>query len=339
MSGGGAKGAFEVGAVDTLVHERQLDFQVIAGVSAGALNALVLAQGRGPDGLSTQVEELKRLWLGIGSARDIYRDRFLGKVLGFVAKDSIFDSSPIREKIERYGRIDRLRGSGREFRIGVSSLESGIYECIDQRHDSIHAYTLASSSMPVLFPPVRIGNRSYIDGGVRNVTPLDNAFDALKRLSMSAPKEDLEMFVLLASPLWIREESGPWRTGMGIAKRTLSMLVNEIYREDLGHALVVNEGVRSYVEMRARLEERLGVAATENMLAGLKFQYAPPKYRYVRIQAVVPEVEFSEALEFDPKKIRTAFEAGRAAARNLLDESQLAALLGKDSPRSRAIAA
>jgi NTE family protein len=339
MSGGGAKGAFEVGAVDTLVRERRMDFQVIAGVSVGALNALMLAQGRGPDGLAEQVEELKRVWLGIGSAREIYRDRFLGKVLAFVAKNSIYDPAPLREKIERYGRLDRLRSSGREFRVGVTCLESGGYECVDQNHESIHAYTLASSSMPVLFPPVEIGSCSWVDGGVRNVTPLDNAFGALKQLSSRSPAEGLEMHVLLASPLSIQRATGPWKTGMAIGKRTLSMLINEIYREDIGHALAINDAVRSHVELRARLEERLGAAAAENMLAGLDFPFAPPKYRYVQIHAVVPEREFSEALEFDPKKIREAFEAGRAAARSPLDQSQLAALLRGDSSRSQALAA
>ena len=41
MSGGGAKGAFQVGALDYLIQDLGLDFQVIAGVSDGLLNAVV----------------------------------------------------------------------------------------------------------------------------------------------------------------------------------------------------------------------------------------------------------------------------------------------------------
>ena len=339
MSGGGAKGAFQAGATETLVRERHMDFQVVAGVSAGALNALILAQGKGPAGLGVQVQELRQLWMGIHSDDDIYRKRFLGSILGFVTQNSIDDPSPLREKIERLGRIEDLRASSREFRIGVSWLETGEYECIDQHHESLHDCTLASSSMPVLFPPVRIGDRSGVDGGVRNVTPLDNAFGALKQLSRAAPSEPLEMYVLLASPLSIPEETGPWNTGLKIGKRALSMLLNEIYQEDLRYALAINDAVRSYVEMRKRLEETLGAPMAQRILAGLEFPFAPPKYQYVRILAVVPDREFSDALEFDPQKIRQAFDAGRVAARDLLDEHELAALLRKGPERRGDLAA
>src|SRR2546425_9394207 len=44
LSGGGAKGAFEAGAVYHLVVHRGCDFTDLSGVSAGALNAAFLAQ-------------------------------------------------------------------------------------------------------------------------------------------------------------------------------------------------------------------------------------------------------------------------------------------------------
>lgn len=338
MSGGGAKGAFQVGAVETLARERGLDFQVIAGVSAGALNAFVLAQGHGPEGLLAQVEELKRIWLGIHSSRDIYRDRFLGQILTFVIKDSIYDSSPLRAMIERESRIDALRASGKEFRVGVSWLDSGVYEVIDQHHEAIPACVLASSSMPILFPPVAVGSRFAVDGGVRNVTPLDGGFDALRQLGAQAPDESLEMYVLLASPLSISAERPPWKTGLAVGKRALTMLINEIYREDLRYALAINDAVHFHTALQARLQETLGAQAAERVLAGLDFPFAPPKYRYTRMQAVVPDREFSDALEFDPLKIRQAFEAGRAAARNLLSEEELVALLegSPEAPQAQA---
>ena len=44
MSGGGSKGAFQAGALDYLIQDQGLDFQVIAGVSTGSLNSVVLSQ-------------------------------------------------------------------------------------------------------------------------------------------------------------------------------------------------------------------------------------------------------------------------------------------------------
>ncbi|MCH7760005.1 patatin-like phospholipase family protein [candidate division TA06 bacterium] len=72
MSGGGAKGAFELGAVDTLVRDLNLEFDVIAGSSTGTLNAAMLAQGKGREGLLESLQKLKDLWFGIRSHKDIY---------------------------------------------------------------------------------------------------------------------------------------------------------------------------------------------------------------------------------------------------------------------------
>ena len=44
LGGGGARGAYQVGMLDVLVNELELDFQIMRGVSIGALNAAFLAQ-------------------------------------------------------------------------------------------------------------------------------------------------------------------------------------------------------------------------------------------------------------------------------------------------------
>jgi len=339
MSGGGAKCAFQVGAVDTLVNEQQLDFQVIAGVSAGALNALVLAQGSGPAGLRDRLQDLKRLWLGIESERDIYRRRFLGKVLAFVLQDSILDPTPLREKLMRHVNLEALRNSGREFRVGVTWLETGLYECVDQHHPRVADCTMASASIPVLFPPVRIGDRSGVDGGVRNVTPLENAFQAIKKLNGGSHEEPAEIYVLLASPLTMEADRRHWATGLRVGERAVAMLVNEVLREDLMSALIINEAVRSHQDLRARLEREIGAPATARIFADVDFPFAPPQFQYVRIRAIVADREFSGTLEFKPTGIREAFEAGRLAARHPIEGAELAAMLRDAAGREEAKAA
>jgi predicted acylesterase/phospholipase RssA len=83
MSGGGSKGAFELGAVDYLVNEDGLDFKVIAGVSTGSLNATMLAQGADFDGLRDQLEQLKDL------VRHIVLSRRLQEALPGQGPDSV----------------------------------------------------------------------------------------------------------------------------------------------------------------------------------------------------------------------------------------------------------
>ncbi len=331
MSGGGSRGAFQLGAVDYLVNDRGLDFEVIAGVSTGSLNAVMLAQGRGLEGLREQLEELKRVWFGIRSSRDVYRRRFLGELLVFVLKNSLYSTRPLRKKIWRLVSPAKLQSSGKELRIGAVCLESGDFRAADQNDLLIREWTLASASIPVLFPVVGAGDQSCVDGGARDITPLNAAFEALKQVCSDVSEERAEMYVLLASPLVVSEQRSRWKTGLDVAERASAILLNEISREDVKHAIAVNRSVRAYREIQKKLEELTGLSVAAQSLD--RFVYRPPKYQDVRILGIVPDEEFSDALEFDPAKIRRAFEAGRRAAAAPLSEERLAEKLAKTEPR------
>src|SRR5256885_16924986 len=77
LSGGGAKGSWQVGACQHLIVERGLWFDVIAGVSAGAVNAATLAQARDPDELAAELEHLRAVWLRPRGSPDAYPRRWL----------------------------------------------------------------------------------------------------------------------------------------------------------------------------------------------------------------------------------------------------------------------
>src|SRR5262245_34911937 len=190
LSGGGSRGAFQLGAADYLVNERGLDFQVIAGVSTGSLNAILMAQGAGLEGLKSSLGELRSLWFGIRSDRDIYSPRFLGKLLVLFGKKSVYSTRPLAELIARHVSPERLRASGKELRIGAVSLGTGEYRVVDQDNPRIRDWALASASIPLVFPPVTIGDETVLDGGIRNVTPFDDAFAALKSLGSDEEEPD-----------------------------------------------------------------------------------------------------------------------------------------------------
>ncbi|NIQ77240.1 MAG: hypothetical protein GTN93_03875, partial [Anaerolineae bacterium] len=162
----------------------------------GSLNAVMLAQGAGLDGLRRQLEQLKEIWFGISSYRDVYRKRLLGKLLILFAKTSLYRPEPLRDKLQRYVDPDLLQSSGKQLRIGAVCLESGAYRSISQTEPRIREWTLASSSIPLMFPPVEHNGECAVDGGVRNVTPLSDAFRALKELREYQPGEEQdEMYV------------------------------------------------------------------------------------------------------------------------------------------------
>jgi NTE family protein len=302
LSGGGAKGAFQVGALDTLLNEQGLEFAVIAGVSTGALSAGMLAQGTGLAGQRAELEGLKELYFSLRSAGDIYRTRFLGLLGAVLFHDSIYNPTPLRDKIAQ--RIDpaRLLASGTALRIGSVCLEDGRYRTVTQHEPHIRDFIYASASMPVLWPPVEIEGKHWVDGGVRNVTPLRDAIQALhalrsRRTAAGAPVEVDEIWVVLASPLDTPPETGGIGTALPILKRTLEILEGEVYRGDFATYLA---------------RHRSGASAP------------------LRLRVILPTEVFSGALEFDPAKIRHAYDSGRERARVPLDEAELGRIIARD---------
>ncbi len=68
LSGGGAKGAFQLGVLKYLYEERRFDPRIITGTSVGSLNAAKLAEGAG------SFAQLERLWRGLEKNSDVYRE-------------------------------------------------------------------------------------------------------------------------------------------------------------------------------------------------------------------------------------------------------------------------
>ena len=97
FSGGGAKGAFQVGVLDQLITKRKVKVDIAVGTSTGSIQALAVAQDDLP--------KLIKLWTDIKGNDDIYRKRggaFLAVING---KPSLYDASPLRDPAgEEYRR-------------------------------------------------------------------------------------------------------------------------------------------------------------------------------------------------------------------------------------------
>lgn len=198
LSGGGAKGAFEAGAVYHLVVHRGCDFKDLSGVSAGALNVAYLAQastqGDSLANLRTRSKGLVELWRGIRGSKQVMKGRFLGmpRMLIF-GTESLKDFTPLRKLIEREVRLDALVDSGREVRVGTVSFYDGTYREVTPDSPELLApvqfldYVYASAVVPVLGKMPRIQENEdqpkdshywsqFSDGGVRHPTPIAGYF-------------------------------------------------------------------------------------------------------------------------------------------------------------------
>jgi NTE family protein len=277
LSGGGARGAFQVGAERVLRDELGFRWRHVFGVSVGALNATLIAQ--------EEYDRLYGLWKAVRE-EDIYRKFWWLRVLwrvGVRKKLGFYDNRPLRETIEK-------NAAGRPFRIPVHvgrvSLVSGAYELVGNDEPGFLDAVWESTTMPIVWEP--IGAAANVDGGLRNVTPLGDA------LGFGPP----EIVVVLNGPKAL-EAAPPPRTVIDVAKRSLvDITINEILVNDVRKFIRINDLVKQ--------AEKHGVDLTDS---------EGRAYRFCPITVIAPEEPLGDVLDFSPDKIEERLTAGAEAAR------------------------
>lgn len=210
LSGGGARGAYQVGVLRGLARRLPgLRFSIITGVSAGAINATFMAAH--PGSLAEAASELCDLWVGLTVERVFRVDasslaRYFTQWAARLASGSVADAAdvaglvdtrPLYETIRHasatvdgeYIGIERNLEQGRLKACALTALNYTTGQTVtwvqghnvpswhQARHRSVHAricvdHVMASSSLPLFFPAVRLGDTWYGDGGIRLSTPL-----------------------------------------------------------------------------------------------------------------------------------------------------------------------
>jgi NTE family protein len=299
LSGGGAKGAFQVGVLDELITNRGVRFDIVVGVSTGALQALGVAQDDVPGMLAE--------WLAIKADKDIYKERPLGALGGLVGAKALYDARPLRKILERFASEAKLKTSGIKMLLGVANLGTGAFRTIDETVPGIHNWVYASCAMPVFFDPLETkadeGTREqWVDGGVRDVTPLAAAMDQNPR----------GIVVVRASP---KPKLGKVRTFPNLIKiglRAVDILQSEVSANDLANATLINDFIAAReAQFKALQDQGITGTAASAILRPLDAQIA--RYRFAPLRVIEPEKEYSDTLEFNPAKIREAIQAGRDA--------------------------
>jgi len=302
LSGGGAKGAFQVGVLEELVVHRKVRIDIFAGVSTGAIQAL--------GGAQDDVPGLVDAWRALRSNRDVYRERPLGIVGGLLGASSLYDASPIRARIRVFANEARLKASGRKLLLGVVNLGTGAFRTIDESVLGIHDWVYASSAMPVYFQPLRTSDGGqWVDGGVRDVTPLDAAMEQNPRA----------VLVVTTSPMPpVAAPVRDYGSLVSIGLRAVGILQSEVVANDTGNAALINALIAARAAQAGALRDA-GVKgpAAKAILAPLDDEIS--RYRFAPIMILSPDREYSDTLEFDPAKISAAIAAGRKAVSDAWD--------------------
>jgi NTE family protein len=177
LSGGGAKGAWEAGAAAAFV-EAGMPVRLVAGSSAGALNAAMLAAGR--------VDRLEALWRGLHRDK-VYALRgsvvFAGLLPGWLTlfaldkAGSLFDAGPLRELIAATAELDRIRASPVRLLVTTTDLEQREKKIFDNATVTVDAL-LAAAAVPGAFPAVEVDGALLVDGGLTGRAPVLEALEA-----------------------------------------------------------------------------------------------------------------------------------------------------------------
>ncbi|MBI4420931.1 MAG: patatin-like phospholipase family protein, partial [Gemmatimonadetes bacterium] len=168
FAGGGSLGAIEVGMLRALAAAGVVaDF--VVGSSVGAINAAYYATDPTADG----VARLERIWRRVRS-RDVFPISAIAGVIRLVSgRDHLVSPGALRRLLERELPLQRLEDG----RIPCHVIATDVLVGTAVRLSSGSAVDalLATTAIPGVFPPVRIGSRTLVDGAVASGTPLATA--------------------------------------------------------------------------------------------------------------------------------------------------------------------
>jgi NTE family protein len=171
LSGGASLGALQVGMLEAL-YERGITPDFLVGASVGALNAAFVAS-RPPS--SQTATQLGRVWRDL-QRQDVFplsMSALVGGVCG--RRDHLVPDRELRRLIRRHIQFEDLADAAIPLHLVAFDLIEG-REARLSEGPAVEAIA-ASASIPGVFPPVAIGERRLIDGGVVNNTPISHAVE------------------------------------------------------------------------------------------------------------------------------------------------------------------
>lgn len=211
LPGGGARCAYQVGVLkaiaEMLPRRSPSPFAVLSGTSAGAVNSVVVASRARL--FHVGIAELEHVWRNFRS-EEVFRSdpwtmfrnsmRWLVAVvtggLGSGNPLALLDNSPLRELLRRrinFGAIQKSIDAGFVDSVSVTAAGYGSSRSVSfyqgaasvapwrrvrrvgRRTELELDHVMASIAVPIVFPPVRIGNEYFGDGAMRQATPLSPA--------------------------------------------------------------------------------------------------------------------------------------------------------------------
>ncbi|MGB5986221.1 MAG: patatin-like phospholipase family protein [Desulfobacterales bacterium] len=194
LQGGGAHGAFTWGVLDRLLDDRRLEIEAISGTSAGAMNAVVAADGIMKGGSKGAQAALEAFWKAVSSAAlaTPYKRTLLDMISGnwnldhspgYLFTDFLsrvaspydlnpFNLNPLRDFLVEQVNFERVRCCNKlKLFIAATSVQTGKVRIFD-RSQLTPDVVMASACLPQMFQAVTIQGEDFWDGGFSGNPPL-----------------------------------------------------------------------------------------------------------------------------------------------------------------------
>ena len=360
LTGGGARGAYQAGVLRGLArHFPGLSFPILAGVSAGAINASFLAAH--PGTLAEATEELYGIWSRL-EVDDIFRidtislarhftrwaSRLVSGGMGLPEVRGLVDTSPLHDTIRHASPtvdgeligIQRNLERGTLKALALTALNYTTEQTVtwvqtqemrtwsQPRHRSLPAritteHVMASAALPLFFPAVRLGDDWYGDGGIRLSTPLVPALrlGATRILAISPHHEPTQ-----------EEADRPKNHGYPTPAQILSQLMDAIFLDILDEDVRRLESINKLVtRLPGEVESSPRDVAIQTVrpsqalgrIASAYEPCLPMSFRYLTRSLGTRETDSSDLLSFlmfQPDFLQRLLKMGEEDAEDRLDD-------------------
>jgi NTE family protein len=332
LQGGGALGAYQVGAYQAL-HDTGVEPDWVIGTSIGAINAGLIA-GNAPE---NRIERLQEFWSrmqhspwielmgawplvgpfatnlatiahGIPAFFSPNPAAFLGLQVPLGAESAgYYDTSPLARTLSELVDFERINERETRLTVGAANVRTGEMRYFDSRDMDLNVrHVMASGALPPAFPAVRIEDDLYWDGGILSNTPVEAVFD-------DNPRKDS---IIFAVHIWNPQGPEPdtiWQImsrqkDIQYASRAVSHIARQKQIHRLRHVIA---------ELMRRLPEGEQKTRAVRDLAGYG---CLTRMHVVRLLAPPLDGEdHTKDIDFSPSGIRKRWEAGYADTKRVLE--------------------
>ncbi|MBN2635061.1 MAG: patatin-like phospholipase family protein [Prolixibacteraceae bacterium] len=185
LSGGGTRGFSHLGTIKALI-ENGIKPDIISGVSAGAIVGAFFSSGKTPDEIHTFLK----------------KGGFFRYTKMQLPVDGLLRLDGLKEILDAEIEYKKIENLPIPLFITVSNLNKGVVEYINE--GPVSRTVLASSSIPILFSPVKLNHELYVDGGLMNNVPLQPIVEDCEKLIVSNispihPKSDIKNLIQITA--------------------------------------------------------------------------------------------------------------------------------------------